>query len=247
MATANFRIHGVLNDFLSVGQVGIVIPYCFEGRPAIKDAIEAIGIPHTEVAVVFVNGVPVEFGYGLRDRDDVEVYPHVSHPDVDAVWLQPFLPTGTAAFVLDVHLGKLARFMRTAGFDTVYSPVDPGDAEIAEIADSQNRIVLTRDTGLLKRSRVQYGYWLRATESRAQFREVVGHYGLKQFFQPFSRCSHCNGLVKQVEKDQVREQLPVGVEEDPLLTRFVECEECGHVYWQGSHYTRMQRFFDSVD
>jgi len=246
MANACFHFHSVLNDFLPAEQVGILVPYVFAGRPAIKDAIEASGIPHTEVAVITVNGSAVGFDYGLQDLDNVDIYPHVSHPDVDAALLQSFLPDGKPAFVLDVHLGKLARFMRTAGFDTVYTTTDPGDALIAEIADTQNRIVLTRDTGLLKRSRIRYGYWLRETQSRAQFREVVGHYRLKKYFIPFSRCSHCNGQVNIVEKEQVSTQLPVGVADDPLLTQFVQCEDCGHVYWQGSHYTHMQRLFDSV-
>lgn len=246
MEHAIFHFHGVLNDFLPAELADRASPYYFAGRPAIKDAIEAIGVPHTEVAVMLVNGAAVNFSYGLRYDDDVHVYPHAEHPEVAAQYLQAFLPTGQPAFVLDVHLGKLARYLRTAGFDTLYSTVDMGDAAIANIAEKDARIVVTRDVGLLKRSRIRYGYWLRHTQSRAQFRELVSHYGLKALFRPFSRCPHCNGGIGMVDKEKVSASLPAKVARDPLLKSFVQCLDCGQIYWQGSHYAHMQQFFDCV-
>jgi uncharacterized protein with PIN domain len=246
MEQAIFHFHGVLNDFLPAELADRAGPYQFTGRPAIKDAIEAIGVPHTEVAVILVNGTAVNFSYGLQYDDDVHVYPHAAHPEVAGQYLQDFLPAGQPAFVLDVHLGKLARYLRTAGFDTIYSTVDMGDAAIANIAESDERIVVTRDVGLLKRSRIRYGYWLRQTESRAQFRELVSHYQLKPLFRPFSRCPHCNDKVSIVDKEKVSDCLPARIVNDPALKDFVQCLGCGHVYWQGSHYTHMQHFFDSV-
>lgn len=246
MEHAAFHFHGVLNDFLSAEFVGRASHYQFSGQPSIKDAIEAQGVPHTEVAVILVNGIAVNFSYGLSHEDDVHVYPHAAHPEVAAQYLQAFLPAGQPAFILDVHLGKLARYLRTAGFDTLYEKNDMGDAVIASIAERDTRIVLTRDVGLLKRSRIQYGYWLRQTESRAQFRELVSHYALKPLFKPFSRCSHCNGEVSAVDKGMVSNQLPPRVLNDSLLENFVQCSACGHIYWQGSHYTHMQQFFDSL-
>lgn len=246
MAIATFRFHAELNDFLPTEQAQQAIAYTFDRRPAIKDAIEAIGVPHTDVAVILVNGTAVDFSHGLEDGDDVAVYPHATHPKVDKAYIQPFLPDGCPAFILDVHLGKLARYLRTAGFDTLYSKDDMGDARIAEISDTETRIVLSRDIGLLKRSRIRYGYWLRNTQSRAQFRELVKHYKLKPWFKLFSRCSHCNGVVATVDKQDVNYRLPGGVARDPGLTKFVQCPDCGQLYWQGSHYTHMQQFFDSV-
>lgn len=246
MASARFRFHAELNDFLPAEQAHQVVTYSFARRPAIKDAIEAIGVPHTDVAVILVNGTAVEFSYGLQDGDEVAVYPHAAHPDVDETFIQSFLPAGCPAFVLDVHLGKLARYLRTAGFDTLYSKDDMGDARIAEISDMETRVVVSRDIGLLKRSRVRYGYWPRHTQSRAQFRELVAHYKLKPWFRLFSRCPHCNGIVATVSKKDVNDRLPAGVAADPSLTSFVQCPDCGQVYWQGSHYTHMQQFFDSV-
>lgn len=246
MEHANFYFHDVLNDFLPAGLADKACAYHFDAHPAIKDAIEAMGVPHTEVAVMLVNGNAVNFAYGLNSGDVVHVYPHAAHPFVANEYRQDFLPTGRPAFVLDVHLGKLARYLRTAGFDTLYTPVDMGDAEIAHVAERDDRIVVTRDVGLLKRSQIRYGYWLRQTQSRQQFRELVAHYRLKDLFRPFSRCPHCNGKVRAVEKSIVSKRLPGRVASDPGLQDFVQCCDCGQVYWEGSHYTRMQEFFDSV-
>lgn len=246
MHEATFHFHDVLNDLLLAAQRNSDIHYTFAGHPAIKDAIEAIGVPHTEVAVIEVNGKVVDFAYGLQAGDVVHVYPHVTHPDVPAEYVQPFLPGGEPRFVLDVHLGKLARFMRTAGFDTLYSAVDVGDAALAQIASDENRIVLSRDTGLLKRNMIRYGYWLRQTQSRAQFREVVTHYGLKNWFKPFIRCPRCNGMVAPVNKADIIDYLPGSVATDTSLQGFVQCPDCKQVYWEGSHYTRMQHFFASL-
>lgn len=246
MGSASFRFHAELNDFLSSKQAGQAITYRFERRPAIKDSIEAIGVPHTEVSVIMVNDRAVDFSYGLQDTDRVAVYPHTLRPAVARRYIQPFLPAGCPAFILDVHLGRLARYLRTAGFDTLYTTIDMGDERIAELADIENRVVLSRDSGLLKRSRVRYGYWLRNTQSRAQFRELVGHYHLRPWFNLFSRCPHCNDLLKPVDKQAVTSLLPGDVATDPTLVSFVQCPGCGQVYWQGSHYTHMQHFFDSV-
>jgi len=246
MLQASFRFNDELNDFLTAKQGAEPFLYSFEGRPAVKDAIEAIGIPHTEVAVITVNSQAVDFMHGLEDGDDLTVYPHSAYPLVDERFIQPFLPKGNPRFVLDVHLGKLAGFMRTAGFDTLHSSEDLGDERLAEIADTQGRVLLTRDVGLLKRSRIRFGYWLRQTQSREQFREVIRHYHLACKMRPFSRCTHCNGVVESVDKAAVVEQLPKGIADDPTLVKFVKCTDCGHVYWQGSHYTRMQQFFTSV-
>jgi len=246
MQQASFRFYGELNDFLAAEQRDMPLVYRFDGCPAVTDAIEAIGVPHPEVAVIRINDHAVGFFHGLNNGEAVVVYGHAAYPDVEETFIQPFLPAGVPRFVLDVHLGKLAGFMRTAGFDSWHSTTDPGDERLAEIADIQNRVLLTRDVGLLKRSRVRFGYWLRAIQSREQFVEVVRHYQLARDFVPFSRCSHCNGMVKPVDKRDIIKQLPGGIARDPEQLKFVQCTECGHVYWQGSHYTRMQQFFTSV-
>ena len=239
-----FIIHGPLNDFLQLRGKTSPVEYKYYVSPSVKDAIEAIGIPHPEVGFIKVGNHFVDFSYLLRDGETIEVYPHLKHPPVENDKLLPFQPDGKALFILDVHLGRLARYLRIAGFDSLYFSSDRGDNYIAQIAEAENRIVLTRDIGLLKRSAVTFGHWLRNTESRAQFREVVHYYDLRRDFNPFSRCVKCNGIIKTVEKVLIEEFLPFGIKRD--FNEFYQCSNCGQAYWQGSHYKRIGEFLTSV-
>lgn len=240
----HFIIQGSLNDFLELANKTSPVEYKFSLSPSVKDAIEAIGIPHPEVGLILIGDLSVDFSYLLRDGETIEAYPHLKYPTVGNDKVLPFLPDGKVTFILDVHLGRLARYLRIAGFDSLYYSPDRGDSYIAQIAEAENRIVLTRDMGLLKRSSVTFGHWLRNTESRAQFREVVHFYNLRKDFNPFSRCVKCNGLIKRVEKVSIEEFLPSGIKRD--FNEFHQCSNCGQIYWQGSHYKRIDKFLKSL-
>src|SRR2546423_5221016 len=163
-STATFYFHGCLNDFLPASNKNSWIQYWFNSSPSIKDAIEAIGIPHVEAHTFTVNGIQTDFNYHLKMEDSVEVYPLeenniTTYKDPDKMNL----------FVLDVHLGTLARVLRTLGFDSIYQN-NYSDQVIVQIAEEENRIVLTRDVGLLKQKRIQRGYWLRSQHTDEQLR-----------------------------------------------------------------------------
>lgn len=239
--TTRFVFHGTLQDFLS--QAG-ARDYCYQGHPSIKDAIEAQGIPHPEVGAIVVDSNAVGQGYGLQGGESVVVYPVFAHPPVAPAFALPEQPPSPVRFVLDVHLGKLARYLRLAGFDTYYEKQDPGDEYIAKQAQTRDAVLLTRDIGLLKRKEIRYGHWLRATESRQQFQEIVTLYQLGEAFRPFSRCVHCNHAIASVAKAKIQTLLPQRVAEQ--LQDFYRCEHCGQVYWKGSHYQRMRSFLDRV-
>ena len=110
------------------------------------------------------------------------------------------MPDGPARFILNIHLGKLARYLRLLGFDTYYIIDGMSDADIASIASEEQRIVLSRDVVVLKRSLIQFGYWLRSTNVEEQLKEVIERYVIKQNVKPFSCCPMCNGLVNSVDK-----------------------------------------------
>lgn len=239
--TTRFMFHGALQDFLS--QAG-PRDYCYTGHPSIKDAIEAQGIPHPEVGAIFVDNKAVDQGYGLQGGESVAVYPVFAHPPVAPAFALPQQPASPIRFVLDIHLGKLARYLRLAGFDTYYDKPDPGDAAIARQVQTRDAVLLTRDIGLLKRKEIRYGHWLRATESRQQFQEVVTLYRLREAFHPFSRCVHCNNAIYPIAKTKIQQLLPRRVAKQ--LQQFYRCEHCGQVYWKGSHYQRMRNFLDRV-
>ena len=239
----SFRFYGELNDFLPARQRGQEIACPLDGTVAVKHPIESLGVPHPEVELILVGGRSVDFTYWLQEGDRVRVYPRgEGPPGVQRIALRPPLPA-PVRFVLDTHLGQLAVYLRMLGFDAVYSN-DATDAVLAGISSAERRVLLTRDRGLLKRKIVEYGYCVRQTEPRAQLVCVLRRYDLAAAAQPWRRCVHCNGLLHPVDKAAILDRL------EPKTKRyydeFQQCEACGQVYWQGSHFERMQAFVDGV-
>ncbi|HEX2535998.1 MAG TPA: Mut7-C RNAse domain-containing protein [Chitinophagaceae bacterium] len=234
--TAYFTIRGRLLDFLPRLAREAPVHYRFTGRPAVKDAAEAIGIPHPEIGRILMNGTDSHFYTSLANGDFVELEPEDSVPgNATAGTLHPPLPC-PPRFLLDVHLGALARKLRLTGMDTAYHK-ESGDAGLVRQAILEDRILLTRDTGLLKHAAVRWGYWLRSDNPEVQWTEVNRRYGLWPFFQIFSRCLRCNGSIVPVPLQEVRDQLPERTRAS--FTEFFRCTGCGRVYWKGSHYERM--------
>jgi uncharacterized protein len=236
---ATIRFHGALNDFLPLRWRNSWFSLPFKGKPAIKDAIEALGVPHAEIDAILVNQMPVTFQYGVLSEDQVEVFPvSYRHQFPGWVFLQPDLPK-EIRFVLDVHLGKLARNLRMLGFDSVYERTYR-DQTITQIAAAENRIVLTRDVGLLKQNAVKWGYWLRSQHPETQLTEVIRYFHLENKLQPFTRCLECNGTIREISKESVLEYLPPKTRQ--FFNEFYQCENCRRVYWKGSHFERMETF-----
>jgi uncharacterized protein with PIN domain len=204
----------------------------------VKDAIESAGVPHPEVELVVVNSQPVDFSYSLQSGDFVSVYPAFHSIDLGSLpRLRPKLE-GRPRFVLDVHLGRLAAYIRLLGFDAAYRN-NLSDEEIARCAASEGRVVLTRDRGLLKRSEITYGYWIRHAEPRKQLMEVLRRFDLSRYVDLFTRCLVCNAELQRVEKQAIESRLPPRTAE--LFQDFHLCPGCERVYWRGSHYQRMLR------
>ena len=208
----------------------------FTVRPSIKDLIEAAGVPHTEVDLLLVNGESVDFAYPVRDGDRISVYPVFESFDIGAVTRVRPEPLRELRFVLDVHLGRLAAYLRMAGFDTIYRN-DLDDAELAGIA-AGGRVLLTRDRGLLKRRAVTRGYWLRATAPRRQLAEVLRRFDLSRAVRPFCRCLRCNALVHPVPKADVITELPPRTRQ--YYDEFLRCPGCGRIYWRGGHFDTLR-------
>ncbi|HEY9821850.1 MAG TPA: Mut7-C RNAse domain-containing protein, partial [Candidatus Sericytochromatia bacterium] len=243
MARADFRFHAELNHFLPASKREISFSHYFEERASIKDMIEALGIPHPEVDAIAVNGKAVDFSYIVQDGDRIEVYPvSVSSEVSEQASVRPQL-LSILRFVLDVHLGKLAASLRMLGFDTLYRN-DYDDEELAQISASEQRILLTRDKGLLMRSLVTYGYYVRATNPEQQVVEVLQRFDLFGKVLPFQRCIRCNGLLEPVAKEAIVDQLPQKTRLS--IDEFHRCRECHQIYWRGSHYERMQQFIEGV-
>ncbi len=240
---ARFRFYEELNDFLPPEKRKIAFEYPFKGRPGIKDAIEALGVPHPEVDMILVNGRPVDFSYPLQDGDGVAVYPVFEALDISEVTRLREKPLRNPRFILDVHLGKLARRLRLLGFDARYANYYV-DREIIEIAAAEQRIVLTRDRGLLKNRQVTRGYWLRSQQPREQVEEVLARFDLASLVRPFTRCLECNAEIAAVEKEAIAGQLMPNT--GKFYRQFYRCQGCGKIYWEGSHYRKMLAFAGEV-
>lgn len=239
-----FLFHDNLNDFLRPSTRNTWTKYQFTGSPAVKDAIEAIGVPHPEVNILLVNQVPASFLHPLPPNAQVEVYPANPH----RFWppnyaLQAALPASDG-FILDVHLGKLAKSLRLLGFDTFYKN-NYSDKIIAEIAHRENRRVLTRDVGLLKQKIICWGYWLRSQNPVMQLAEVMAYFDLKEKVAPFTRCLACNGQLAAVAKESVLALLPPKTR--LYFNQFYRCPVCARIYWPGSHFEKMQEFVKRVE
>ena len=244
MSTADFRFYEELNDFLPRQYKKVCFEYCFNGCRSIKDMIEAIGVPHTEIDLILVNGKSVDFSYLVADGDHISVYPVFESIDISPlVRLRP-QPLRSIRFILDLHLGKLARYLRLLGFDTYYNN-NLDDASLAQRSADEQRILLTRDCGLLKRRIVTHGFYIRQIEPSLQVREVITRLDLFNSLQPFSRCLKCNGILKTVGKHEIVQAL------EPNTSRYFDhfrrCKMCGHIYWRGGHYERMLKFIQKIE
>lgn len=240
---ASFRFYAELNDFIPEARRQRAFVYRFSGTPSIKDAVEAIGVPHPEVDLVIVGGASVGWDYHLADGDDVAVYPVFEAIDISPVVRLRPAPLRETRFVVEGHLRKLARWLRMLGFDTRCDAGADHDGVIAS-ALGEHRIILTRDRELLKDGRVTHGYWVRATEPRRQLAEVSARLHLAAQLRPFTRCMDCNGILVEQDAEAVSGQVPPKVRE--RVRSFRRCEACGKVYWEGTHVARMREMVASL-
>ncbi|MGE5246139.1 MAG: Mut7-C RNAse domain-containing protein [Betaproteobacteria bacterium] len=242
MLEVTVRIYGPLNDFLTPARRQVTGRIVLKRRAAVKDVVEAIGVPHPEIDLVLVDGSPVRFDYVVRSGDRIAVFPRFVSLDIDALSRVRVTPPEPIRFVADVHLGALARRLRLAGFDTAYRN-DAGDADLAQISAREQRVLLTRDQALLKRSIVAHGCFLRATRPHDQLVEVLRRFGPLPI-RPFSRCTRCNGVLRDVPKAEVDAALLPRTR--AYYDRFRRCAACGRVYWQGSHWRRLTRALEAA-
>jgi uncharacterized protein with PIN domain len=240
---AEFRFYEELNDFL--------VPEhrrrAFEARCAraatVKHMIEALGVPHTEVELVLVNGESVGFDRPLYHGDRVSVYPRFETFDVTPLLRVRDTPLRVSRFIADAHLGGLARLLRLTGFDTLYDN-HFDDAEIVAIAVREGRIVLTRDRELLKRRELTHGCFVHALKPERQAAEIFARLDLARSARPFALCLECNAPLRPIDKAEVAHRLPADV--CARHTRFATCDRCQRVFWEGSHWQRMRAVADRL-
>ena len=244
-----FRFYGQLNDFFD--QQVKVREYCFQGRQTVKDCIESMGVPHTEIYLILkrieTGNKIVDFDMIVTEKDNFSLFPKFNSLEIPQNMLIrtsfKIKYQNQIKFVLDIHLGKLASYLRMLGFDTFYRN-DYSDPELAKISSEENRILLTRDHGLLKRKKVVYGFFIRDDDPREQLISVLKYYQLFDKINPMGRCMECNSILKNVDKEKIIDKLEPKTKK--YFNTFFICPDCNKIYWKGSHYKHMNQFIKKL-
>jgi len=221
------RVDPELWVFLSPARRRPEFPVAFDGTSSLGHVVEAAGMPLTEVGSLRIADTAVAATHRPADGDDIEIGP-LARPQQVAGW--------DGRFLLDVHLGTLARRLRILGVDTVY-PDEAGDPALVERANAERRLLLTQDRGLLKRRALWAGAYVRGSRPDDQLADVLGRFA--PTLRPWTRCTACNGEVDEVDKDEVADALEPGTLR--MQDRFARCRVCGQVYWRGAHGRRLDR------
>ena len=240
---ARFRFYEELNDHLPEAFKKKAFAHNFRGNPSVKDTIQALGIPHGEVDLILVNGEPVGFDYNLQGGEEIAVYPVFESLDISPLMRLRTEPLRQVKFIVDVNLGKLALKLRLLGFDTLFRN-DLVDDEIIEIAQTEHRIILTRDRGILKQNAVSHGLFVRNDNPKKQLTEVISRLQLQNLFRPFSRCSACNGKLEAANRSEIEDE--IDADAIRFYNEFWRCISCSKIYWKGSHYDRIEHWIDEL-
>lgn len=235
--------HGELKALVSVPLTDNGLAVQVYREASVKDVVEALGVPHTEIGRIEANGLEVSFGYLADPKDRIDVYPISAPADFSRPSILRPEPLNDTRFLADVNVGRLAILLRMVGMDTAYKNIH-SDAELAEIANTQRRILLTKDKRLLKRSKIIFGHLVREITPKRQLIEIVRLFDLAGRLSPFTRCLVCNCVLRPVEKEKIIHRL------QPLTKRYYNtfyiCPCCDKIYWPGSHKTNMEDMLKSI-
>jgi uncharacterized protein with PIN domain len=228
MRHAILRARGNLGDFLRPDRRGVAFAVAFELPVGVRDLVQSVGIPHVEVARVTVDGRTAAWDDRIDDGAEIDLaarYPLTAPPE-------------QARFLLDVHLGRLARHLRLVGIDAAHDQ-EADDPSLVARSPAEDRILLTRDRGLLMHAALRRASFVRATDPLAQAREVIARFALAGGREPFTRCLVCNEVLEGASAAEAAPAVPAAVA--ATFEEFRRCPGCGRFYWEGSHHRRLQR------
>ncbi|MGC5343485.1 Mut7-C RNAse domain-containing protein [Streptomyces sp. AM 4-1-1] len=204
-----------------------------DGVSTLGHVVESLGIPLTEVGRLLVDGDPVPVSHIPHAGELVRVRP-VERPQL--------VPGAPLRFLLDVHLGTLARRLRLLGVDAAYESEDIGDPALATLSAREQRVLLSRDRGLLRRREIWAGAYIYSDRPDAQLRDVLERFAPP--LSPWTRCTACNGPLAEADKDSVSARLEHGTQRSYDV--FAQCADCGRVYWRGAHHARLEAIVDAA-
>jgi uncharacterized protein with PIN domain/sulfur carrier protein ThiS len=233
MPKAILRFYEELNDFLPRHRQKIDFEVEIKGKRAIKDMIEALGVPHTEIDLILVNGKSVDFKYILQDGDRISVYPVFDCLNIEDVTRLRKRPLRRTKFTADVNLGNIVKYMRALGLDVYFGP-SLSTRGIIEISKKENRIILTKNRNLLKFKEITQGILIRPGTTEEQIRKIIDYLDIKNRVKPFSRCLCCNKMLKNVPKGRITDRIPPKTK--AFCNGYFYCKSCGKIYWKGTDF-----------
>lgn len=227
-----FIIHGKLKSFLAKSAVKKPIDLVWEEHRSLKDWIESLQIPHTEIGRISVNSKNASLNERLQNKDIVEVFEIEGPYDPRKISQQQEKLLPEIKFIADVHLGKLVRYLRILGLNCSYeAPWD--DNILAEKSFKEKRIMLSRDVGLLQRKCISHGQFLYSDDPVEQAKEILQRYEIYDQCKAMSRCVSCNSYMHPVAKHKIEHLIEEGTKN--TYDQFFQCESCSKVYWHGAH------------
>jgi uncharacterized protein with PIN domain len=239
--TVRLNFQGDLDFFLGSKAAGGIVERRLIEKTSIKDIIESCGVPHPEVDIIRTDGRIVGFDHTLSQDADVEVFPVGNGGTISTE--KHLQASQIIVFVVDGHLGKLARNLRLLGFDVAYEQ-NASDRQLLDLMIRETRALLTRDRRLLMHAIVQHGYCPRSQNANEQTIEVVRRFNLLELIAPFTRCLLCNAPLEDSAKADIIEEL------EPLTKiyyeKFRRCPRCRQIYWSGSHFAKLQKRIEGI-
>lgn len=239
----HLRFYEELNDYLPLEKQKNMFEHIIKSRSSVKDVIESLGVPHSEIDLILVNGSSVDFSYIVQENDKISVYPVFESFDISEVTHLREKPLRNNRFICDVHVGKLVKYLRMFGFDCLVNNNYFKD-ELISISLEHKRTILTRDRHLLKRNEITHGYWIRNEDPIQQVKEVIERFHLEKVIKEFTRCMECNNELQKIEKIEIEHLLPPKVKEHH--NEFYKCPSCNRLYWKGTHYEKMKIMIEQI-
>jgi len=242
MYRVSLHFYNELNKFLPQEKRDNDFEFQFTSRRSVKDLIESFGIPHTEIDVIFVNDTSVDFSYILNDGDNIKVYPASETLNLKPVkHLKPQFET--IKFLVDIHLAKLARYLRLLGLDAICEKNLTPEILIEKALD-ENRIIVTRSRNLLRTKEITLGVLIKEDIPEKQLEEIFHRYDFSPHCKPFTRCMECNTILQLIEKEKIVDRLPPKVK--VAYQSFTICTNCDKIYWQGTHIEKLNELIGKI-
>jgi len=230
------RFYEELNDFLPPDSQKKDICVRVDQGCTVGTLIKSFGPTDSDVDLILVNGRSVDFSHTLKNNDRVSVYPVFETFDISSITSLRNTPLRDLKFICDVHLGRLAKYLRMLGFDTWYKN-NYADKKIFDLSDKQKRILLTKNKKLLENKKITRGFLIQHADPRRQLMKIVNYFDLKTIVNPLSRCLICNGCIEKINKEALQHRVKPTIRE--RYDTFFRCTECDHIYWKGSHFESM--------